>query len=274
MWQVIIVVLLVGIVIACSVAIVPEKRWAIVERLGRFQRRLDPGLHYVIPLLDRLKYFKWGNVERDSVPMTPTHVDIKPVKCQSKDRVYVELDGYYLVSITDPIKVVYEISDPGDFINQCIIQAIRNIVAKIPVEELNAHDNELGVKIVEYANKKCTDKGICVDDFLVQNLTIDNGVWQANQQQVQKQRKSETEKQQALARQQLEQSEAKHRLQLVELDNETLLAEARGQASKEAIRLKALRDTGFTHEQIVEIERARLLGEKRHTFMFNPFALK
>ena len=95
--------LIVLIALARTVRIVPQASAGIVERLGRYQRTLDPGLHFLVPFLDRL---------RPLVDMREQVVAFPPQPVITQDNVTISIDTVFYFTVTDAFRATYEVAAP------------------------------------------------------------------------------------------------------------------------------------------------------------------
>jgi regulator of protease activity HflC (stomatin/prohibitin superfamily) len=131
------VAVLVLLILARAIRIVPQARAGIVERLGRYQRTLEPGLTLVVPLIDRvLPYLDL----RDQV------VSFPPQSVITSDNIVVNIDTVVYYEITDPRAYVYEIAQPIVGIEQLSVTTLRNTIGGMDMEqaltsrdEINSH---------------------------------------------------------------------------------------------------------------------------------------
>jgi len=85
-----------------SIRLVPTQSAYVVERLGRYSKTLGPGFHALVPFVDRVAFI------RDLKEET---VDVPPQECFTRDEVQVEVDGVIYMSVTDPVKASYGVTD-------------------------------------------------------------------------------------------------------------------------------------------------------------------
>ncbi|MEN9209615.1 MAG: SPFH domain-containing protein, partial [Thermostichus sp. DG02_2_bins_29] len=85
-----------------SVKIINQGYEALVERLGRFHRKLTPGLHFILPPIDRIVY---SETIREKV------LDVPPQQCITSDNVSLMADAVVYWRITDMIKARYAVED-------------------------------------------------------------------------------------------------------------------------------------------------------------------
>ncbi len=118
-------VLIFGVVLVRSIRIVPQARAGIVERLGRFNRVLGPGLAIIVPFIDRLKPL---------VDMRERVVSFPPQPVITEDNLVVSIDTVIYFQVTDPKSATYEIVDFIQGIEQLTVTTLRNVVGGLDLE--------------------------------------------------------------------------------------------------------------------------------------------
>jgi regulator of protease activity HflC (stomatin/prohibitin superfamily) len=102
-----------------TVRIVPQARAGVVERLGRYQRTLDPGLATLRPFVDRLKPL---------IDLREQVVSFPPQPVITEDNLVVQIDTVVYFQVTDPRAVTYEVANPLQAIEQLTITTLRNVI--------------------------------------------------------------------------------------------------------------------------------------------------
>jgi len=111
---------------AKTVRIIPQARAGVVERLGRYQRTLTPGLAIVVPFVDRVG----GMIDlREQV------VTFKPAGVITGDNVGIQIDSVLYFTITDAKSVSYEVANPLQAIEQLTVTTLRNVIGGMTLEE-------------------------------------------------------------------------------------------------------------------------------------------
>ena len=121
----IVVTVVVLFTIARGVRIVPQARAGIVERLGRYQRTLDPGLALVIPYVDRV---------RPLLDMREQVVSFPPQPVITEDNLTIQIDTVIYYQVTDPKSASYEIADFISAIEQLVLTTLRNVCGGMTLE--------------------------------------------------------------------------------------------------------------------------------------------
>jgi regulator of protease activity HflC (stomatin/prohibitin superfamily) len=125
------------VVVLRAVRIVPQARAGVIERLGRYQRTLDPGLALLVPFVDRL---------RPLIDLREQVVSFPPQPVITEDNLVVNIDTVIYFQVTDPRAATYEIANYIGAIEQLTVTTLRNLVGGFTLEqtltsrdEINAH---------------------------------------------------------------------------------------------------------------------------------------
>jgi regulator of protease activity HflC (stomatin/prohibitin superfamily) len=114
------------LVLARTVRIVPQARAGVIERLGRYNRTLEPGLALVIPFIDRL---------RPLIDLREQVVSFQPQPVITEDNLVVNIDTVLYFQITDPKAATYEIANYVQAVEQLTVTTLRNVVGGMALEE-------------------------------------------------------------------------------------------------------------------------------------------
>ncbi|CAD8183418.1 unnamed protein product [Paramecium octaurelia] len=107
--------------------IVREKTVVIVEQLGKYNRTLQPGLNFLIPLIDRAAYTQ--SLKEEILPIEKQQVI-------TKDNVAIHLDGIAFIRIIDPFKASYQVSEPQNAIKLLCQTILRSEIGKLKLDQL------------------------------------------------------------------------------------------------------------------------------------------
>jgi regulator of protease activity HflC (stomatin/prohibitin superfamily) len=125
----IVALVLVAVVLAIvsrGVRVVPQATARVVERFGRYQRVLQPGLNLIVPFVDTL---------RPSLDLREQVVTFPPQQVITKDNLVVGIDTVIYFQVTDPRAATYEIQDYLQAIEQLSVTTLRNAVGNLALEE-------------------------------------------------------------------------------------------------------------------------------------------
>ena len=118
--------LFVIIVLVRTVKIVPQQTALIVERLGRYSRTLEPGLHLLVPFVD---------VVRANIDLREQVVSFPPQPVITSDNLVVSIDTVIYYQVIDPKSAVYEIANFIQGIEQLTVTTLRNVIGSLDLEQ-------------------------------------------------------------------------------------------------------------------------------------------
>ncbi len=118
--------LFVFVAIVRAVRIVPQATALVIERLGRYSRTLEPGLHLLIPFVDRV---------RASVDLREQVVSFPPQPVITSDNLVVSIDTVIYFQVIDPKSAVYEIANYLLGIEQITVTTLRNVIGSMDLEQ-------------------------------------------------------------------------------------------------------------------------------------------
>jgi regulator of protease activity HflC (stomatin/prohibitin superfamily) len=122
-----------------SVKIVNEKNEYLVERLGSYNKKLTPGLNFVIPFMDRVVY--QGTI-REKV------LDIPPQSCITKDNVSITVDAVVYWRIFDMEKAYYKVENLQSAMVNMVLTQIRAEIGKLELDETFTARSEIGESLL------------------------------------------------------------------------------------------------------------------------------
>src|SRR5579862_2909884 len=114
------------VLLARTIRIVPQANAGILERLGRFQRTLSPGLAIVVPFVDPL---------RPLIDLREQVVSFKSQPVITEDNLVVSIDSVIYFQVTDPRAATYEIANYIQAIEQLTITTLRNVIGGMALEK-------------------------------------------------------------------------------------------------------------------------------------------
>lgn len=126
-WAIIAVIVVVAVVfISLTVKIVPQQRVGVVERLGKFNRLLTPGLNVLIPIIDQVRTYHDLRIQQTNVP---------PQTVITKDNVQVQIDTIIFYQVVSPEQATYGISDFVYGVRNITTATLRQIIGKMELDE-------------------------------------------------------------------------------------------------------------------------------------------
>ncbi len=120
------IALFVLVALVRAVRIVPQAEGYIIERLGRYSRTLDAGLHLLVPFIDRV---------RAKVDLREQVVSFPPQPVITSDNLVVSIDTVIYFQVTEPRAAVYEIANYYVGIEQLTVTTLRNVIGTMDLEQ-------------------------------------------------------------------------------------------------------------------------------------------
>ncbi len=166
-------------VAAMTVKIIPQARAGVVERLGRYQRTLEPGLAIVIPFVDRVKPL---------IDLREQVVSFKPQAVITKDNVTVNIDTVLYFTITDPRAVTYEVASPLQAIEQLTVTTLRNVIGGLTLEEALTSRDQINTALRLVLDEATGKWGIRINRVEIKSIDPPASIQQAMEMQMRAER--------------------------------------------------------------------------------------
>ncbi len=158
-----------------GVKIVPQSQKFVVERFGRLNKVLGPGINFVVPFLDRVAH-RVSILERQ---LPTAHQD-----AITADNVLVKVETSVFYRITEPEKTVYRIRDVDAAIATTVAGIVRSEIGKMELDQVQSNRSELTGHIREHVRAMVDDWGIEVTRAEILDVNLDDATRAAMLQQL------------------------------------------------------------------------------------------
>ena len=169
------ILFLVIITIFKGVKVVPQQQAWIIERLGKYNTTLEPGLTLIIPFLDKVAY---------KHTLKEQAMDIRSQSAITKDNVTLQLDGIIYVRIIDPKQASYGVADPYFALTQLAQTSMRSEIGKMDLDKTFEERERLNSNIVTSLNEASSTWGIQCMRYEIKDITPPQNILKAMEQQV------------------------------------------------------------------------------------------
>ncbi|MEP7322362.1 MAG: stomatin-like protein [Saprospiraceae bacterium] len=167
------------ILLYSTVVIVPQRNAFIVERLGKYLETFTPGLHFLIPFIDRVRY---------KHSLKEQALDVNPQNCITRDNVSIEVDGILYFQVVDPTKASYGIEDYRFASIQIAQTTMRSVVGKLELDKSFEERETINASIVDAVDKASEPWGVKVTRYEVKNITPPQSIREAMEKQMRAER--------------------------------------------------------------------------------------
>lgn len=144
-----------------STKIVNEGNQALVERLGRYHKKLDPGLNYIIPFIDRIAV---EDTVREQV------LDIPPQQAITKDNIALEVDAVVLWRVMDLKEAYYAVEDVELAIQNLVTTTLRSMIGELDLSDTYSSRSDLNRKLLQQLDDATAGWGVKVTRVELQEI--------------------------------------------------------------------------------------------------------
>ena len=243
----IILILAIAIVASC-IKIVPQAQAYVVERLGAYQDTWSVGLHFKVPIVDKVA----KRVLKEQV------ADFPPQPVITKDNVTMRIDTVVFFQITDPKLFTYGVENPIMAIENLTATTLRNIIGDLELDQTLTSRETINAKMRASLDIATDPWGIKVNRVELKNIIPPAAIQDA----MEKQMKAERERREAILRAEGEKkstilvAEGKKESAILEAEAEKQSAILRAEAEKE----KMIREAEGEAEAILKVQQATANG--------------
>ncbi|MDO4304254.1 MAG: SPFH domain-containing protein [Bacillota bacterium] len=249
--MIILIVLLVVIliVLASCVKIVPQAYAYVVERLGAYQGTWSVGLHFKMPIIDKVA---------KKINLKEQVVDFAPQPVITKDNVTMRIDTVVFFQITDPKMFAYGVENPIMAIENLTATTLRNIIGDLELDQTLTSRETINTKMRASLDEATDPWGIKVNRVELKNIIPPAEIQNAMERQM----KAERERREAVTRAEGEKkasvtvAEGKKAAAILEAEAEKQSAILRAEAQKE----KMIREAEGEAEAILKVQQATADG--------------
>ncbi len=236
--SIIVLVVIVLALIVTSIRIVPQANAYVLERLGAYKTTWQVGLHFKIPLIDKVAR---------KVSLKEHVIDFPPQPVITKDNVTIEIDTVVYFQITDPKLYAYGVENPMAAIENLTATTLRNIIGELELDGTLTSREHINGKIRVVLDEATDAWGIKINRVEVKNINPPADIQMA----MEKQMRAERERREAILR---AEGEKKSAILIAEGNKEAVILEA--EASKQA----AIKAAEGEAEAILMVQKATADG--------------
>lgn len=224
---ILLVILILAVLIAAScIKIVPQAQAYVVERLGAFQDSWGVGLHFKVPIIDKVA---------KRVILKEQVADFPPQPVITKDNVTMRIDTVIFFQITDPKLFTYGVENPIMAIENLTATTLRNIIGDLELDQTLTSRETINAKMRASLDLATDPWGIKVNRVELKNIIPPAAIQDA----MEKQMKAERERREAILR---AEGEKRSSILVAEGKKESAILEAEGEKQSAILRAEAQKE--------------------------------
>ena len=245
---IVLVVIIVALLLSC-VKIVEQAQALVVERLGAYQATWGVGLHFKIPIIERVAR---------RVDLKEQVVDFAPQPVITKDNVTMRIDTVVFYQITDPKLFCYGVANPIMAIENLTATTLRNIIGDLELDQTLTSRETINTKMRASLDVATDPWGIKVNRVELKNIIPPAAIQDA----MEKQMKAERERREAILR---AEGEKKSTILVAEGNKQSVILEAEAEKQSAILRAEAekerrIREAEGEAEAILKVQQANADG--------------
>ena len=225
----IILILIVLVVLISNIKIVPQAKAYTIERLGAYRVTWQTGLHFKIPLIERVAR---------RVTLKEQVVDFEPQPVITKDNVTMQIDTVVYFQITDPKLFTYGVESPMAAIENLTATTLRNIIGDLELDETLTSRDVINTKMRTILDEATDAWGIKVNRVELKNIIPPKAI----QESMEKQMKAERERREAIL--------------VAEGQKQSAILVAQGEKESMVLRADAKREAQIKEEALMTVQKA------------------
>ena len=246
---ILILIVIVILLLVSNIRIVPQARAYVVERLGGYKETWSVGIHFKIPILDKVAR---------KVSLKEQVVDFEPQAVITKDNVTMQIDTIVFFQITDPKLYAYGVEQPILAIENLTATTLRNIIGDLELDETLTSRETINTNMRTSLDLATDPWGIKVNRVELKNIMPPRAIQEA----MEKQMKAERERRESILR---AEGEKKSAVLVAEGNKESVIlrAEADKQSTilrAEADKEKRIKEAEGQAEAILKVQQAEADG--------------
>ena len=245
----VIIIVIALLFLTSCIKIVPQAKALVIERLGAYQATWSVGLHFKLPIIERVAR---------RVDLKEQVADFPPQPVITKDNVTMRIDTVIFYQITDPKLYTYGVENPIMAIENLTATTLRNVIGELELDETLTSREIINAKMRSSLDTATDPWGIKVNRVELKNIIPPAAIQDA----MEKQMKAERERREAILRAEGEKkstvlvAEGKKESAILDAEAEKQAAILRAEAKKEA----TIREAEGQAEAILKIQQANADG--------------
>ena len=229
-----VIVILLIVLVVSNVIIVPQANAYVVERLGAYQQTWGTGLHFKVPLIDRVA---------NKVTLKERIADFKPQPVITRDNVTMQIDTVVYFFVSDPKLYTYGVVQPMSAIENLTATTLRNLIGELELDQTLTSRDIINSKMRAILDEATDPWGIKVNRVELKNIIPPKEIQDAMERQM----KAERERREAILK---AEGEKKSAILIAEGEKESAILRA------EAVKEQKIKEAEGQAEALMKVQTA------------------
>jgi len=230
----VILIIIVVLLILSNVVVVPQASAFVVERLGAYQQTWQTGVHFKIPLLERVA---------NKVTLKERIADFAPQPVITKDNVTMQIDTVVYFFVSDPKLYTYGVVQPMSAIENLTATTLRNIIGELELDQTLTSRDIINSKMRAILDEATDPWGIKVTRVELKNIIPPKEIQNAMERQM----KAERERRESILK---AEGEKKSAILIAEGEKESAILRA------EAVKQQKIKEAEGQAEALMKVQTA------------------
>ena len=229
-----VIVILLIVLVVSNVIIVPQANAYVVERLGAYQQTWGTGLHFKVPLIDRVA---------NKVTLKERIADFKPQPVITRDNVTMQIDTVVYFFVSDPKLYTYGVVQPMSAIENLTATTLRNLIGELELDQTLTSRDIINSKMRAILDEATDPWGIKVNRVELKNIIPPREIQDAMERQM----KAERERRESILK---AEGEKKSAILIAEGEKESAILRA------EAVKQQKIKEAEGQAEALMKVQSA------------------
>ena len=177
-------IVVISTILKCG-KIVKQAECMVIERFGKYDRTLNAGLNFIMPVMDRPRSIHQRIFRKDN-DGNVTVMDIESATIDLREQVYhyakdnvttkdnenIQITADLFFQIIDPTKAIYEIASLPDAIDKLYITFIRNLVGKLDLKECHDSREKISSELSQVLDEATDKWGVKVNHLRIKDIVL------------------------------------------------------------------------------------------------------
>ncbi|MEN0652856.1 MULTISPECIES: SPFH domain-containing protein [Hyphobacterium] len=174
-----VVVVLALLIVSMTIKVVPQGMEFTVERFGRYTRKLSPGLHFLVPFFDAVRY---------KISMRERVLDVPKQEVITRDNAMVSVDAVVFIQVMDPARAAYEVDNLDFAIINLAMTNVRTVVGSMDLDQVLSNRDDINARLLSVIDAATNPWGVKVTRIEIRDLSPPPDITEAMARQMKAER--------------------------------------------------------------------------------------